>query len=387
MSDTATASPIPLLRLAFPEEDIAWIAEEIKAVLRSGFLTLGERVRLFEEQFAAFCGVKWAVATNGGTGALEMALRAVDVAGGVVVMPSNTYMATALAAIHAGAKVRFTECCWADLQMDPDDLARCIDADTKAVVLVHIGGMITERWERIRDLCLATGVPLIEDAAHAHGAVYKNRRAGTFGVAAAFSFYPTKVLTTGEGGMLTTNDREIYERAVRLREHGKLQPEVNIHTELGSNWCLSEVQAVLGLQQMTRANGLLAERRRLAALYDHLLSDSPNVSVVRPGCQVQSSYYKYIAYLPGDVSRELVKRRMLEDGIALTGEVYAHPCHSQPLFVRYPQYLASRSNSCFSVTDEVSKRHICLPLYPGLGDDEVERVVVTLNKHLHEFVG
>jgi len=372
---------IPLLRLSYTSEEIEEIKRGIGNVLESGYLTMADRVHEFETQFARFCGTRYALGTNSGTSALEIALRAIDVAGGTVVMPSNTYMATPLAAIKAGARVIFTECEKANLQMDPDDLSRKIRADTRAVILVHIGGIISPHMDAIRRICAERNVPLVEDAAHAHGAMFKGKKAGQFGMAGAFSFYPTKVLTTAEGGMLVTDDEGLYEKGVVLREHGKADHNYNIHTEIGDNWRFSELHAVLGLQQMKKADFILAERRRLARLYDALCTGVTWLKPVVIPEGVDSAYYKYICFLPEDMDRADLKERLSRlFGVQLPGEVYSDPCHSQPVFRKYPELIANDENDVFPVTDHVCRTHICLPLYPGLQDKEVEYVVEALKK-------
>jgi len=374
---------VPLLRLSYTPEEIASIKEEIGKVLSSGYLTMGDRVREFERRFADFCGTRFALGTNSGTSVLEIALRANNVEGGTVIMPSNTYMATPLAAVKAGANVIFTDCERNTLQMDPDDLQLKIRDDTRAVVLVHIGGIISGRLDEIRQICDKQGLPLIEDAAHAHGAEFNGKRAGSLGLAGGFSFYPTKVLTTAEGGMLTTNDVALYEKGVILREHGKADHALNVHTEIGDNWRYSELHAVLGLQQMDKADAILAERRRLAARYDALLKDVEELTLPEiPAC-VRSAYYKYIVFLPEAVDRAELKKRMQDNyGVMLTGEVYSDPCHSQPVFQKYPAKLANDPHDVFPNTDYVCARHICLPLYPGLEDEEVRYVVASLKECL-----
>lgn len=374
---------IPLLRLVYSQQEMDEIKMEIENVLRSGYLTMGDRVHEFEHQFACFCGTLYALGTNSGTSALEIALRAIDVSGGSVVMPSNTYMATPLAAIKAGASVIFTECQRENLQMDAEDLARKIRDDTQAVILVHIGGIISPVIETIQRICCERNIPLIEDAAHAHGATFKDKSAGQFGLAACFSFYPTKVLTTAEGGMMVTDNEDLYRKGVVLREHGKADPNFNVHVEIGDNWRFSELHAVLGLQQMKKAAYILAERRRLASLYDKLLEDVNWLEPVVVPKEVSSAYYKYIAFLPEHVDRQTVKDRLREEfGVHLPGEVYSDPCHSQPVFKKYPDKLANDKNDEFPVTNYVCKHHICLPLYPGLRDEEVEYVVDCLRKVL-----
>jgi len=372
---------IPLLRIPYSESEIEEIKREIEKVLRSGFLTMAERVREFEELFADFCRTRFALGTNSGTSALEIALRAINVEGGTVVVPSNTYMATPLAAIKAGARVVFTECQRENLQMDPKDLVNKLRDDTRAVVLVHIGGIISPHVKEIRNICDERNVALVEDAAHAHGAVFEGKTAGQFGIAGAFSFYPTKVLTTAEGGMLVTDDDAIYKKGVILREHGKADHSFNVHTEIGDNWRFSEIHAVLGIQQMRKADFILRERRRIAGLYDELCTKIQWIIPLRIPDGCNPAYYKYICFLPKDLDRGALKEKLLKKfGIQLPGEVYSDPCHSQPVFRKYPNLAASRKEEKFPVTEDVCKRHFCLPLYPGLSVEEVEYVVDSLRK-------
>ena len=374
---------VPIFRLDYSEKDIKFILRGIEEVLRSGYLTMDRRVREFEEAFAAFCGVKYAVGTNSGTSSIEIALRAIDVDGGTVVMPSNTYMATPLAAIKAGARVVFTECDAETLQMDPADLKKKIREDTRAVIVVHIGGIISPEIERIKAICDERDLPLIEDAAHAHGAEAKGKRAGNIGLAGSFSFYPTKVLTTAEGGMLTTNDRALYEKAKVLREHGKACHRLNVHTEIGDNWRCSEIHAVLGIQQMRKADAILKARRQLASMYDDRLGGNQLLETLRIPLEIKPSYYKYITMLAEHLDRNEVKCRMKEDyGIELPGEVYSDPCHSQPVFRKYPKYLANGKEDKFPVTERICRRQLCLPLYPGLTNEELDYVVISLGKLL-----
>lgn len=374
---------IPLLRLDYTVEEIKFIKDEIEEVLRSGYLTMSNKVKLFEEMFANFCNVKYALGTNSGTSSLEIALRTIGVENGTVVMPSNTYMATPLAAIKAGAKIIFTDCEKENLQMDPDDLKRKIRDDTKAVVIVHIGGIISPRLNEIQEICQKYNIPLVEDAAHAHGAEYKGIKAGNLGDIASFSFYPTKVFTTAEGGMMVTNNEAIYKKGIVLREHGKSDHNYNIHTEVGDNWRFSEIHAVLGIQQMNKANYIISERRRLAHLYDKLLEGYSGVRLLLIPDHVNPVYYKYIIFLPDEISREKVKSVLKNEfRISLTGEVYSNPCHSQPVFDKYPFLKVNKYDDNFTNTDYVCKHHACLPLYPGLLDEEVKYVVNSLKKVL-----
>ena len=370
---------VPVLRLQYTREEIDYIKDGIEKVLRSGQLTMSERVREFELEFARFCDVKFAVATNSGTSSLEMAFRAIGVEGGTVIVPSNTYMATPIAAIKAGAKVIFTECQKENLQLDPQDLKRKIRSNTRAVVVVHIGGIITPYFYEINEICDQKGIPVIEVAAHAHGATIDNIKAGKLGLAGSFSFYPTKVITTGEGGMLTTDDDVIYRKALVLREHGKENHKFNVHVEFGDNWRFSEIHAVLGLQQMKKVEEILSTRRRLAQLYDEGLRAVKGIKLVKIPEKIQSSYYKYVVFLDDKIDRIWFKKELRNRfDIFLPGEVYSDPCHSQPVFKKYPEKVANSPDDRFPVTDYVCKQHVCFPLYPGLKEKEIEYIMESI---------
>lgn len=370
---------VPILRLPYSATEIADITAAIAEVLQSGYLTMGSKVKAFEEAFARFAGTPWAVAVNSGTSALEMILRALDVRGKTVVVPTVTFMATPFAAIHAGARVVFVDVRTQDLSIDPVDLERKLGPDTAAVVAVHIGGVISGQFDEIERLCAQRAVPLVEDAAHAHGSMWRGRRAGSLGIAAAFSFYPTKILTTAEGGMITTLDESLLRQALTLREHGKPDHRYNVHTEVGSNWRFSEIHAVLGLLQMAKADALIAERRRLAAMYDEALRGVHGIRPLAIPASVFCAYYKYIAFLDDGIDRNRVKQTLRDEyEVSLAGEVYAEPCHSQPVFDRYPEYRVNAPTEGFPGAEYVCSRQICLPLYPGLSDDELLYTVESL---------
>jgi len=292
-------------------------------------------------------------------------------------------MATATVVIHAGGKVVFTDCQRENLQMDPEDLKKKIRSDTKAVILVHIGGIISPHLDEIKRICDDNGLFLIEDAAHAHGATIYDRKSGTLGIAGSFSFYPTKVLTTAEGGMITTDNDDIYQKSIILRDHGKANPEFNIHTEFGYNWRFSELHALLGLQQMRKAESILEERRKIAKYYDEGLRDVKGLNLIPIPPGIKSSYYKYITFLKDGIDREFLKKKLVTKfNIHIPGEVYSNPLHSQPVFQKYPWTMANKSSDTFPNTEYVCKQHFCLPLYPGLSKIEIDYVISSLNRVL-----
>jgi perosamine synthetase len=374
---------IPILRLEYTEEEIKAIQAGIEDVIKSGYLTMGARVAEFEKAFAAFTGTRYAIATNSGTSSLEIILRSVGVAGRTVIVPSNTMMASPAAVVHAGGRIIFADCDRNNLQLDPNDLKKKLHADTKAVMLVHIGGIISPAFNEIKEICDQNGLVLIEDAAHAHGATIDGKQAGTLGLAGSFSFYPTKVLVTAEGGVITTDDEDIYKKAISLRDHGRAPDDPNNHVEIGYNWRFSEFHAVLGIQQMKKARQILTERRKIAGWYDEKLEGIKGIRKVILPPNVKSSYYKYIVFLDDNTEREVVKKKLKEKySVSLTGEVYSHPCHSQPAFKKYPETVANDPADTFPNTEYVAKKHICLPVYPGLTEDEVDYVVDSLKKVL-----
>jgi perosamine synthetase len=366
---TTTTARIPAQRYDFTEEDIETIQRQVGDLLRSrGFLTMGERGAEFEEGFARLVGSPRAVAVSSGTGALEIILRAIGVEGGEVVVPTNTFAATAFAVLHAGARPVFADC-GEDLQVDPADVERRLTAATRAVVVVHVGGFVSVGLRRLRELCRARGLALVEDAAHASGSALDGSSAGTLGDAAAFSFFSTKVMTTGEGGMITTGDEQIAARARLLRDQAKREGR-NVHEHVGSNWRLTELQAIVGLAQLRRLPDLLAGRRRVAAIYDDAFAGGSgrlHPLAVPPGSR--PNWYKYV--LLTELEAGAVAARLAGSGVSLGGAVYDVPCHDQPVFARYRR--GSLPNA-----ERLCRHHVCPPIYPSLTDDQARRVAEAL---------
>ena len=372
---------IPILRIPFKDEEILSVQKKIEGVLKDGQIAMGKYVKEFEQKFADFIGTEYAVGVNSGTSALEIPLRAIDVRNASVIVPTNTFMATATSVVHAGGKLIFTDVLKEDLCMDPEDLKEKIQKDTKVVMVVHIGGIISSKFREIKEICEDHKLALIEDAAHAHGSTIDGEMAGALGIAGAFSFYPTKVMTTGEGGMITTDDKDIYNSAIMLRDHGKPDHRFNKHTEFGYNWRLTEIHAIIGLEQMEKHDWILSERRRVAKLYDKKLRDVEGVELVKIPKNVECSYYKYIVYLKNKIDRDYVKKEMKNKyNVELTGEVYADPCHSQPVFKKYSETMLNKKDDVFPGAEYVCSRHICPPLYPGLTEEEIDYVVESLKK-------
>jgi dTDP-4-amino-4,6-dideoxygalactose transaminase len=363
---------VPAARVVLAAEDRAAVLALIDESLRSGALTLGPHTAAFEQAFAARHQAPWAVATASGTSALETVLRTLDLGGAEVVVPTNTFFATAAAVIRAGGVPRFADVSAETLALSPETIAAALTDSTAAVVLVHIGGLITPEVDAIAALCDQRGLAFLEDAAHAHGAGYEGRPAGSFGRAAAFSFYPTKVITSAEGGMIVTADERVRDEAVIYRDQGKAGFLGGDHVRMGYAWRMSELHAALGLVQLRRLDEFIATRRKAAAVYDNGLEgvDGIDPLPIPPSCA--ANYYKYVALLAPGVDRAGVKTALREDhGVSLSGEVYGVPLHRQPVF-------AGVARAPLPVAEDVCARHVCLPIHSDMSEDEASYVVDSL---------
>jgi dTDP-4-amino-4,6-dideoxygalactose transaminase len=364
---------IPIFRLTFEDAFIEKFQKGAAEILRSDAIAESQYVRQFERDFGAIVHAKHAIAVTSGTAALELALRAIDVQGKIVLMPTNTFFATSIAATNAGADFDLLDIEEESLSIDPDALEEaCKKGRGKigAVIVVHIGGIISTHIERITDICRRNGVPLIEDAAHAHGSERFGKHAGTIGVIGCFSFFPTKVMTTGEGGMVTTNDLTLTEKIRSLKNFGR--PPDNQHlcvNEQGNNYKVTEFMGLMGMLECERVHERVKRRNKLLERYVQKLQGSKYHPVLQG--DGECAYYKCILRTPyKDTS--LLRAYCKEQGIALTGEVYRTPLHEQPI---YEEKFRGRT---FPVTDAFSKSHICPPLYPELSEDEVDFICDTL---------
>jgi perosamine synthetase len=361
-------------RVAFPAADRAEIAAAISDILSTGMLTLGTYTREFEAAFAAAhaapdAEVPNAVAVSSGTAALEIVLRAIDVTGKDVIIPTNTFFATAEAAVRAGGRPVFADVDAQTFALSPATLEAALTPNTAAAVLVHVGGLISPAADELRKVCEQHQITLVEDAAHAHGSTVDGKPAGSFGVAAAFSFYPTKVVTAGEGGMIITLSADLADDARVYRDQGKGSFTANHHVRHGYAWRMSELHAVTGLVHLRRMRESIEHRRSVAARYDKGLADLVGLAPVGEPAGCLSNFYKYIALLPPGVDRAMFKRE-LADGYAvrLAGEVYDLPLHRQPVFAEY-------AGPSLPVADDICERHICLPVHSDMRDDEVDEVL------------
>jgi dTDP-4-amino-4,6-dideoxygalactose transaminase len=357
MSDIAIADP----RLGPAAKD------NVAQVLESGQLADGPTVRAFEDDFADFCGVHNAVATANGTAALHAALHAVGVdEGDAVVTTPFSFVASANAIRFCGARPVFADVDPETFTLDPDAVAEALETteDAAAVLPVHLYGLPAD-VEELATVCDRHGVALVEDAAQAHGAAYEDRPVGSFGAAAAFSFYPTKNMTTGEGGIVLSDDPVVAERAARFVDHGRAPVDdgnAYRHVEVGYNYRLSSVAAAIGLAQLERLPENNHRRRVNARALDEVLAPIPAVETPTEPDGRRHVYHQYT--IRAD-DRDGLRNYLAEAGIG-TGVYYPRPIHEQPAYddVEASTPVAERA------ADEV----LSLPVHPELTGDDVDRV-------------
>jgi len=367
---------VPAAAIVFSDEDIKEALSLIESSLRSGQLTLGKHGQALEEAFAARCGRRFAVAVSSGTSALEIVLRSLGVEGREVIVPDNTFFATAAAVMHAGATAVLADTARETLAVTADDVFSRVTGRTAGVVVVHIGGIVSPELPRIEEECKKRGLFLLCDAAHAHGATLDGRDASNWGVASTYSFYPTKVMTSGEGGMIVTDDQALAADARVYRDQGKEGFTSNFHTRLGANWRLSEVHAAIGLVQLKRLDEFIARRREVAGAYDEAIRRLGALSLPAAQKLGESNFYKFVAYLPQGVDRKALKQTMRERfEVGLSGEVYELPLHAQPIFkdLRRGEYPGA---------DLVCARQICPPVSARMTVDDARYVVESLAQAL-----
>ncbi len=355
--------------MVFSEVDRARILTLVDQALTSGALTLGPCGEAFEHAFADRHRGAHAVATSSGTSALEIIFRVLDLQGSDVVVPANTFFATAAAAVHAGARPVFADVDAATLAVSATTVEAALTPATSAVVVVHIGGLISPEMPAIAALCAARGIALVEDAAHAHGSTLDGRPAGSWGRASAFSFYPTKVVASAEGGMILTGDEQLAADARVYRDQGKASFLGGGHVRMGSAWRMSEVHAAIGLVHLDRLDGFVAVRRAVAARYDAGLAGVPGIAPLAAPAGARSNIYKYPALLDAGIDRASFKAELRERyGVSLSGEVYATPLHREPVFARY-------RTGPLPVAEDVCARHVCLPVHSDMTDWEADQVL------------
>jgi dTDP-4-amino-4,6-dideoxygalactose transaminase len=380
---------LPFARPSIGEEEIAEVAD----TLRSGWITTGPRVERFAAAFAEYVGGRYAVPVSSATAGLHVALLALGVGpGDEVVTTPMTFVATLNTIVHCGARPVLADIDAATLNVRVEEIERRLSPATKAILPVHYVGQPAD-LDPILELAAARNVAVLEDAAHAVGAEYKGRRIGSFPTTSVFSFHPNKNMTTGEGGMVVTEDEEVLEKASLLKFHGMDREAWKRFAKAGSprydvaapgfKYNMMDIQAALGLHQLKRLDGFLAERERLAAAYDAALADTPGLLLPhRVSYPVRHAWHLYTPLvdidrltIDRDRFQEELKQRNIGTGLHYTA---AHE------FSYYASSFGWRPED-FPEAHYVSERIVSLPLFPGLTAEDQADVVEAVRDVLKRF--
>jgi dTDP-4-amino-4,6-dideoxygalactose transaminase len=378
---------VPFHKPSIGEEEIAAVVE----TLRSGWLTMGPKTREFEEAFASEIGVRHAIAVNSCTAALHLGLDALDLEPGDEVITSTlTFTASAATAVHAGLRPVLADVCEDTLNIDPEDVARKIGPRTRVIVPVHYAGH-PAAMDRIGALAASARLDVLEDAAHAVPAAFQDRTIGTLSRLTAFSFYTTKNMTTGEGGMLTTDDDDLAAKLRVRRLHGMSKDAWKRYTAQGSwryevlypgfKYNTTDVNAAMGLIQLRRVYEMRDARRRIAQRYDELLRDVPGIERPRTLEGVEHAWHLYVVRIDPEVAgitRDDLIERMKEAGIGTS--VHFIPLHLHPY---YRDTYGYRPED-FPVATRAAERILSLPLFPDMQPSDVEYVAETLARFVRQ---
>jgi dTDP-4-amino-4,6-dideoxygalactose transaminase len=373
---------VPFHKAAVGEEEIAAVAD----VMRSGWLTMGAITFQFEQEFARYVAAPHALAVSSCTAALHLALEAIGLQpGDEVLLPTTTFTATAEVVAYFGARPVLVDIEPDTMNMDAGDARRRITPRTKAIIPVHLAGQPCD-MEEIIDLAESCGLRVVEDAAHALPASYRSRPVGSICEFTAFSFYATKTLCTGEGGMITTTNEECAERMKMMRLHGISRDAWNRYSsegswryevlEAGYKYNLTDIQAAIGLVQLAKCDALCAARERIAAHYNSEFAGNPALQIPKIRSDRRSSWHLYILRVRPEVlgcGRDDFLAALRVHGIGTS--VHFIPLHLQPYYQRKFGY----RRGDFPVAEAQYERCLSLPLFPSMTKDQVECVIEAVN--------
>jgi len=360
---------------------------EVVETLRSGWLSIGPKTKKFEKKFAKYIGVKHAVALNSCTAGLHLALLADGVGkGDEVILPSFTFVSTANVIVHVGAKPIFADIKEDTFNIDTEEIERKITKRTKAIIPVHYAGQAVN-IDEVNRIAKKYKLRVIEDAAHAVGGEYRNRKIGALGNTTCFSFYATKNMTTGEGGMLTTNNKKLAEFIQINRLHGISKDAWNRYSKKGSwryriesagwKYNMTDVQAALGLHQLSKVDQFIRIRNKYAKAYDKGLKDLKRIETPFKKKQVKHAYHLYPILVKG-YSRDLLIEKLLKRNIGTS--VHFLPLHLQPFYKTNFNY----KKGDLVITEKIAREIVSLPLYPKMKLNDIKYVIFAIKEILEE---
>ena len=361
--------------------------DEVVDTLRSGWLTTGPKTKRFEREFAGRVGAPYALAVNSATAAMHLALDAIGLQpGDEVIVPVYTFTATAEVVVYFRARPVFVDVDPVTCNLDPARLEECITARTRAIIVVHIAGLPAE-MDAIQSIAKSHNLPVIEDAAHAFPAKYRGRMIGSISDFTAFSFYVTKTLATGEGGMLTTSNPEHAERIAIMTLHGisrdawkRYSAEGSWYYEVlqaGYKYNMTDIAAAIGLHQLARSDWLLERRRAIAQRYTEAFSRWPELETPPDPAHVEHAWHLYMLRLHPEqltITRDEFIQALTKANIG--SSVHFIPLHLHPFYRDTYQLVAED----FPAALHAYRRAVSLPLYPGMTDEDIEDVIAAVEK-------
>jgi perosamine synthetase len=354
----------------FPEQDRAEILLEIGRLLESGQLTQGKHLAAFEEACARMANTRFALGVNSGGTALELVLEALELRGGEVIVPTETFVATPNSVVRAGGVPVFSDISDKHLGLTVDTIKARVSTRTRGVIYVPMFGLMSGDLEEVQRFCDQKNLFLIIDAAHAHGAIFNSKPVGSFGIASCFSYYATKILTTGEGGAITTSDELLYEKVKSLRDHGRASDGTTFN-HAGNNFRLAEIPALLGCHQHRRLAENVAHRRTVASIYRKILGDSRRLNLVDPAPHQGHAYWRYALLLDPSLDRGAIQKELKERfGVRVTW-MYEPLCHLQPVY-------ATGSHGSLKTAEQICSRLINLPTHMGIQEEDAEFIAHAL---------
>ncbi|MCX6709502.1 MAG: DegT/DnrJ/EryC1/StrS family aminotransferase [Candidatus Woesearchaeota archaeon] len=366
---------VPLSKPFIDKEDIKAVVE----VLKSGFLSLGPKLPEFEKAVSDYAGVKHAIAVNSGTSALHLCIRALGIKDGDEVITSPySFIASSNCILFERAKPVFVDIDEKTFNIDPDKIEAAITEKTKAILVVHVFGLPAE-MDRIIPIAKKHSLKIIEDSAEALGAKYKGRFAGTFGDCGVYAFYPNKQMTTGEGGIIVTNDDCIDELSRSMRSQGRDSNNDWLrHIRLGYNYRLDEMSCALGISQLKKIDFLLSKRESVAANYGRILSKFKEVILPYENDSLHRSWFVYVIRLAENVDRDKVIENLVEKGIQ--SKQYFPPIHLQEFYKRE----LGCKEGMFPNCEKVAKGTLALPFFTSMKKSQVKEVCLALKDAIKE---
>ncbi len=353
---------IPIAKPHIDEKDI----QEVVKVLKSGNLSLGPKLEEFEKKFSKYIGTKYAVAVSSGTAGLHLCIKALNIKEGDEVITSPfSFIASSNCIIYEKGKPVFVDINEKTKNIDPEKIEEVITPKTKAILPVHIFGESCD-MEKIKKISEKHNIPIIEDACESLGTEYNGQKVGSFGLASVFAFYPNKQMTTGEGGIICTNDKILYDELRSLRNQGRSTDMQWLdHDKIGYNYRLSDINCSLGITQLNKIDFIIKEREKIAKIYNEKLSIIKGIKLPNPG---KKSWFVYAINIDEKHDRDKIIKELNKRGIST--KPYLPSIHLQSAYKKMFRYKEGN----YPISEKISNTSIALPFFIGIKEEEIEYI-------------